>query len=393
MLPSTTPGSSSAPERTELRREQDEIGRRCARRGSALFTGASALHLVALAPADLVRTLPVLALLAAATVVLSWRRGRPSTSAAPIVVAAVLGLTALALFAVSDVDARLSAVLGSLTMLASMALATPLLALGASRRLPLIAVAALAPVLVLSTVAALSSGRAFFVGLAVVIGWAGAFGIARWVAASVARADEGTRRLLTAHAAERRSSEDEARRRQDARLLHDTILATLTLVAHRGEGVPAETLRERAAADLELLRALDGPLPPSAPGSGARLPDGFATVGRRFRALGLEISWHLGEGDVAPDALAVLVGATGECLENVRRHSGVRAVDVTVEHGAGGVRVAVSDAGAGFDPAAVPVDRLGLAESVRGRLESVGGAARVFSAPGAGTTVLMSVPR
>ena len=77
----------------------------------------------------------------------------------------------------------------------------------------------------------------------------------------------------------------------------------------------------------------------------------------------------------------------------MRRHSGVRTVDVTIEQDEREVRVAVSDAGAGFDPRAVPVGRLGLAESVHGRLEAVGGSARVFSAPGAGTTVLMRVPR
>lgn len=398
MLPSTDPGAPAPPERAALRREQSEVGLRCARRAQGVFTGASAVHLLVLEPTEALRAVPILlALVLASGVVLLPRRARSTSSARLVALSCALSLTALVMFVLSGLDLGAPTVLGCITMLASMALPTPMLALGASRRLPAFALAGLVPVLALSTVATLESGRAFFVALAVVVSWTGCWAIARWIAASVERADIGTRRLRTAHDAERRSSEDEARRRYDARLMHDTILATLTLVAHRGEGVPVQTLRERAAADLDLLQHLERSEEPpqDAPGDlpGTLLPERFAAVDRRFRAVGLEISWHAGDGGVSAPALEPLARATGECLENVRRHSGVRAVDVTIEQDEREVRVAVSDAGAGFDPGAVPEGRLGLAESVRGRLEAVGGSARVFSAPGAGTTVLMRVPR
>ena len=47
----------------------------------------------------------------------------------------------------------------------------------------------------------------------------------------------------------------------------------------------------------------------------------------------------------------------------------------------------------GFEPDAVDGGRLGYAESVVGRLNTVGGRARIFSSPGSGTTVMLEVPK
>ncbi|SMH28534.1 Signal transduction histidine kinase [Rathayibacter oskolensis] len=392
-----TSGPAIAPERSDLRREQTEVGVRAARRAGGVFFGATAANLLILPPRELAGTAPILILLLAATVVLFGRHVLRLEADRVVVAGYTLGALALVAFLIPGVDDRAPAVLAAVTMLASMALPCAFMALGASRRLPLIASAACLPVIALSAAASWESGRAAFVAVSVIACWIVLVSAARWLASSVERADIGTERLLTAHDAERRSSESEARRRYDARLMHDTILATLTLVAHRGEGVPAETLRAQAAADLDLLRRLDdtGSLPPSAGVSGrAELPEPFAAVERRFRSLDLDVVWHVDDAIRLPEAsMEALARATGECLENVRRHSGVLAADVTLARGAEEVRVAVSDAGTGFDLSAVPGGRLGLAESVIGRMEAVGGAVRVFSAPGAGTTVLLSVPR
>ena len=57
------------------------------------------------------------------------------------------------------------------------------------------------------------------------------------------------------------------------------------------------------------------------------------------------------------------------------------------------VSVFVRDRGAGFDRAAVPADRRGLAESIEGRLARAGGSATIRSAPGEGTEIELTMPR
>ena len=58
-----------------------------------------------------------------------------------------------------------------------------------------------------------------------------------------------------------------------------------------------------------------------------------------------------------------------------------------LDGGADGISLYVRDRGAGFDVEAVASDRRGLAESIRGRMERVGGVARIVSTPGEGTEV------
>ena len=53
----------------------------------------------------------------------------------------------------------------------------------------------------------------------------------------------------------------------------------------------------------------------------------------------------------------------------------------------------VRDRGRGFDPAAVPADRKGLAESIHARMARRGGTAAVRTAPGEGTEVSLTMPR
>ena len=57
------------------------------------------------------------------------------------------------------------------------------------------------------------------------------------------------------------------------------------------------------------------------------------------------------------------------------------------------VSLFVRDRGRGFDPAAVPADRKGLAESVQARMARRGGSVTVRSAPGEGTEIGLTMPR
>jgi signal transduction histidine kinase len=239
--------------------------------------------------------------------------------------------------------------------------------------------------------------------LSVILGWVLAGVLGYWLSASVPRAARRIYSIGKAHRAERQASETEAQRRQGARLLHDTVLATLTLLAHSGVGVAPEALRQQAAEDARLLRQLRLGATPTPESSGpynltpveeTPLGTTLESVKQRFGRMGLEVSWH-GTGQVLlpSDVLDAFLLSLAECLENVRRHSGVTQAHVTITDDATTVRAMVTDSGVGFDLDAIDEDKFGFRESVIGRLREVGGNARLFSSPGSGTTVVLEVPR
>ncbi|WP_308799696.1 sensor histidine kinase [Agromyces silvae] len=238
--------------------------------------------------------------------------------------------------------------------------------------------------------------------LTAIAGWLASGALGVWIDRAIARTAERIAEVGRAHEAERLASELESQQRQDARVLHDTVLATLSLLAHSGVGVGPAALRQQAGDDARLLRLLRLGAPLDSGTSSMFSPDRdddalgttFESVRQRFARMGLDVNWHGAGQLVLPrDTLDALLGALGECLENVRRHSGVNEADVTVTDDEHMVRAMVSDAGTGFEPALIDAGRLGFAESVVGRLSAVGGRARVFSSPGAGTTVMLEVPK
>ncbi|GAA3892837.1 hypothetical protein GCM10022381_38170 [Leifsonia kafniensis] len=224
-----------------------------------------------------------------------------------------------------------------------------------------------------------------------------------WMGQSIPKVMQRIAAIGRAHRVERQASEREAQRRHDARLLHDTVLATLTLLAHSGVGVRPEALRAQAGDDAQLLRQLrlgGMPAPQRSgvytlePATESTLGTTLESVKQRFGRLGLDVDWH-GSGQVLlpSDVLDSFLLALAECLENVRRHSGVTRADVTITDDDTTVRAMVTDAGVGFDLTAVDTARLGFAESVVARLRDVGGNARLFSSPNSGTTVVLEVPK
>ena len=237
----------------------------------------------------------------------------------------------------------------------------------------------------------------------VLLGWVLIAVIAVWISRSIPRVARRIYSIGTAHRAERQASETEAQRRQGARLLHDTVLATLTLLAHSGVGVSEHAMREQAAEDARLLRHLRLGATPQPQQSGdysltraeeSPLGQTLESVKQRFGRMGLEVAWH-GTGQVLlpKNVLDAFLLALGECLENVRRHAGVPEAHVTIVHDEAMVRAMVTDSGVGFELDTVSAERLGFKESVVNRLREVGGDARLFSAPGAGTTVVLEAPR
>jgi PAS domain S-box-containing protein len=97
------------------------------------------------------------------------------------------------------------------------------------------------------------------------------------------------------------------------------------------------------------------------------------------------------EPDLPLEAKEVLYRVVQEALHNMVKHAYASSVNLKLEHGPDGVALEVSDDGVGFDPDASFPGHLGL-ESMRERAARVGGALRIQSAPGEGTSIRVRVP-
>ncbi len=388
-----------------ISKERDRLLQRSARVYGLSFTAVAALCFAlpgALPLPVLLIVLPLLVILAAAQVALGLARGLWWP-----VLALVAGngvVVAVGLLASPPSDA---ASLGLLHLGAAALPSTALVLTTSVPRIALLAVGALGGVGAVVFAEIADPGTALRNGGTVLVGWGLAALITVWINAGVPQVAKRIASIGRAHRAERQASELEAQRRQSARLLHDTVLATLTLLAHSGVGVKPQALREQAGDDARLLRQLrlgTAPAPAAEATETGTVPvlnpdetvlgTTLESVKQRFGRMGLTVSWH-GTGQVLlpSHALDAFLLALAECLENVRRHSGVTEAHVTITDDDKMVRALVTDAGVGFDIADVDEAKLGFAESVVGRLREVGGNARLFSAPGSGTTVALEVPR
>jgi Signal transduction histidine kinase len=190
--------------------------------------------------------------------------------------------------------------------------------------------------------------------------------------------------------------EDLARR--TTAVVHDTLLNDLAVVMNAPDSLEPH-VRERLLADLETLRGADwisATAHAELPGEEeAELRNELARLTSEFQWRGLNIHFtgeRAASYRVAPHVLDALLAATRAALENVVRHAGSSSAEIEIIAAPGTVTIMVTDQGSGFDPAAVGPDRLGLRTSVVERMASVGGAAKIWSAPGQGTSVVMTAP-
>jgi len=171
--------------------------------------------------------------------------------------------------------------------------------------------------------------------------------------------------------------------------LHDSVLQTLALIQRSPEQREMVTLARTQ--ERELRAWLYGRAPALA---GARLRDAIdAMAGRVEREQHAKVeAIVVGDADLDERARA-LVSAVGEATLNAARHSGSTEVSVYVEVEEDAISAYVRDHGTGFDPEAVAADRRGIADSIIGRMERHGGSAVVNSRRGAGTEIVMRLPR
>lgn len=195
-------------------------------------------------------------------------------------------------------------------------------------------------------------------------------------------------------------------RREHERLLHDTVLNTLTALARAGGDDVSEVV-SRCQRDVALIESALGGPDDLAVGTGRPFGDLLSEVravvaDMRARGLRVHIDVDDNEGVPAVPArvTAAISNAAREALSNVAAHAGTGEAWVGIrltalEEDAGipcRLRVTVRDAGTGFDLARVDRARLGLRRSIAERTADCGGQASIWSAPGQGTVVSMSWP-
>jgi signal transduction histidine kinase/phage shock protein PspC (stress-responsive transcriptional regulator) len=188
--------------------------------------------------------------------------------------------------------------------------------------------------------------------------------------------------------AERRERIRSQERAEVAAHVHDSVLQTLALIQKAADD-PREVSRLVRSQERELRGWLYRP-PGDAGGQFAAELERVAAEVEEAHGTAMEV---VVVGDRPADGrVGAVVAAAREAMVNAAKHSGVSQVQVYAEVEPGRLLVFIRDRGAGFDPTQVPADRLGLAQSVIGRMQRNGGSAEVRSAPGEGTEVRLEAP-
>ncbi|MBT2567353.1 PspC domain-containing protein [Arthrobacter sp. ISL-85] len=186
--------------------------------------------------------------------------------------------------------------------------------------------------------------------------------------------------------AERAGRIRETERAEIAAHLHDSVLQTLALIQRRA-GSEHDVVRLARAQERELRGWLF-----QDPGrESGQLSD-------RIKAVAGEVEDLLGNavevvtvGDAAmTEAHEALVQASREAMLNASRHGG-GTVSVYLEASDGQAEIFIKDRGPGFELGDVPADRLGVRESIIGRMKRHGGSAAILST-GDGTEVRLRLP-
>ncbi|MGO4749121.1 PspC domain-containing protein [Streptomyces sp. NPDC000941] len=178
--------------------------------------------------------------------------------------------------------------------------------------------------------------------------------------------------------------------------VHDSVLHTLTLIQRNAED-PREVARLARAQERELRAWLYRP-----EGRGKDEAEEPDTLAEAVKAAAAEVEDHHGVpievvvvGDCPLDEqLAAQLQAAREAMVNAAKYGGDGgAVQVFAEVEGATVFISVRDRGPGFDLDAVPEDRMGVRESIIGRMRRNGGTARLRSAPDGGTVVELEMER
>lgn len=204
------------------------------------------------------------------------------------------------------------------------------------------------------------------------------------------RADEAnTQAIESAIEQARIDAVERERQRLDA-LIHDRVLNTL-LVAGKAES--AEDQKGAAQLAENAIQTLQEALvePRSTP---SVTPLGLFRALRKaaMQLLPIIEVRTLGGGSEEIPALEAqaITQATLQAIDNAARHSGATRFELVLDSPApGSLEIIVKDNGSGFRADRLPKDRIGIRTSVIGRMEAIGGQAKINTAPGSGTEIIL----
>jgi signal transduction histidine kinase len=181
-----------------------------------------------------------------------------------------------------------------------------------------------------------------------------------------------------------------------ARAVHDSVLQVLALVQRRGAeiGGPAAELGRLAGEQETALRALVS-LEQRRPAFEGTAD--LCTALRGFEAPRVTIALPATRIPLASAVCAEITAAVRAALDNVAKHTPPGACAwILAEQAPDGVVVTVRDDGPGIAPGrlaqAEAEGRLGIAQSIRRRVERLGGSVVITAPPGQGTEIELRVP-
>ncbi|WP_344602708.1 PspC domain-containing protein [Streptomyces glaucus] len=178
--------------------------------------------------------------------------------------------------------------------------------------------------------------------------------------------------------------------------VHDSVLHTLTLIQRNAEN-PNEVRRLARAQERDLRTWLYKP-----EGNGKDEAEEPTTLAEAVRRNAAEVEDKHGVpmevvvvGDCPLDErIGAQMQAAREAMVNAAKYGGEGgAVQVYAEAEGRKVFVSVRDRGPGFDLDSIPADRMGVRQSIVGRMERNGGTARLRAVPGGGTEVELEMER
>lgn len=189
----------------------------------------------------------------------------------------------------------------------------------------------------------------------------------------------------------------EVERVQVDAIVHDSVLTTL-LSAARARTPEAKALAATMAGNaIGHLRDAAAATPDD--GSTVR----FTTLAQRLADTAAEFARPievrtraLGTRTLPTAAAETMIGAAVQAMMNSITHGGEGEVPRWIAVRGlqpDGLEIVIGDAGAGFDIASVPTERLGVRVSILERVANAGGQAVIQSSPGDGTIITLRWPR